>query len=89
VTTKDLTVWGAALDEGPADLAAIAGVETALKLARSGRIISAIKHLEAANPKISRGRAKMIVHSFGYGRELHWPEQEKWPRQNRQPVRCL
>jgi hypothetical protein len=87
--TKDLNPMGAALDERPADPAAIMGVEIALKLARSGRIISAIKHLEAANPKISRGTAKIIVHSFGYGRELHWPEHEKWPGQNRQPVRCL
>jgi len=65
------------------------GIEAAVKLARHGKIISAIRQIETANPEISRERAKMIVRSFGYGGQSRWPELERWPEQFRQPVRCL
>ena len=68
---------------------AIMGVARASKLARCGKIISAIKYIEEANPEISRERAKWIVYSFGYNGESRWPELERWPERNRLPVRCL
>ena len=63
--------------------ATLRGVEQAVEFARSGRIISAIKHIEAENPAITREQAKAFVQAFGYGREARWPEQQ------RLPVRCL
>ena len=45
------------------------GVAEAGRLARSGRLISAIKYLEAANPGLTREKAKAIVHAFGYDGE--------------------
>lgn len=65
------------------DYAAVQGVEEAFAFARLGRLISAIKHLEAANPGISRGEARLIVESSGFGHQLRWPEEDK------QPLRCL
>ena len=62
---------------------AIYGVEEANKLARSGRFISAIKYLEAANLDLSRERAKAIVNAFGCGHEGRWPENDH------RPIRCL
>jgi hypothetical protein len=60
-----------------------AGVEIAVRYARGGRLISAIKYIETANPMISRELAKAVVNSFGYGHELRWPEEVN------RPVRCL
>jgi hypothetical protein len=77
------------LHEPSVDGIAILGVETAIKLARSGRVISAIKHIEVANPGISREKAKGIVYSFGYNGESRWPELDRWPERHRLPVRCL
>ena len=66
-----------------ADHTAINGVQEAIKLARLGRLISAIKHIEAFNPDISRAKAKAIVDSFGYTSESRWPEID------REAPRCL
>jgi hypothetical protein len=44
------------------------GVDVAIDFARSGKFIFAIKHLEKANPEITREQAKAAVESFGYGR---------------------
>ena len=65
------------------DYSAVKGVEQGIKLARSRKLISAIRHIESANPEISRERAKEIVHSFGYNSDSRWPEAD------RQPLRCL
>lgn len=65
------------------DHAAIRGVDTAMKFARFGRLISAIKLIEAANPQISRETAKAIVRSFGYDSQLRWQEEKLGP------TRCL
>ena len=61
----------------------VQGLEKAVQYARSGRIISAIKHLEAVNPELTREQAKALVRSFDCVREARWPEQL------RLPVRCL
>jgi hypothetical protein len=65
------------------ECASLAGVAKAVYYAKTGRLITAVKHIEMANSGISREKAKAIVNSFGYGRELRWPEAEKLP------VRCL
>jgi hypothetical protein len=83
------SAFGSVLNEPPVDPTAVAGLEDAVKLARCGRIISAIKHIERANPEISREEAKVIIYSFGYGGESRWPELERWPERNRLPLRCL
>ncbi len=62
---------------------AIKGIDKVIELARSGRLISAIKHIETANPTITREQAKIIVVSLGYGHQVRWPEEDK------QPLRCL
>ena len=80
---------GDALNGPAADRMTILGVKTAINFVRSGRIISAIKHIEVANPGISREKAKSIVYSFGYSCEMRWPELEKWPERDRQRIRCL
>ncbi|HZP58803.1 MAG TPA: hypothetical protein VFB27_00665 [Opitutaceae bacterium] len=66
----------------------ILGLEKAAELARRGRMISAIKQIEAANPRISRTKAVKLVWSLGYGRELRWPEHE-FPPARREAIRCL
>lgn len=67
----------------PFDSPEIAGVAYAMELARFGKLISAIKYIEAANPGISRGKAKTVVDSFGYNAEKRWPEVD------RRLIRCL
>jgi hypothetical protein len=62
---------------------AIRGVEEAARFARFGRFISAIKHIELANPGIPREQAKAIVRSFGYDCDLRWPKPDMGP------FRCL
>jgi len=62
---------------------AVAGMARALALARAGRLISAIKHLEATNPALARERAKAIVNSFGYRTKEIWPEAFE------KPIRCM
>jgi hypothetical protein len=89
VTTESSNVFGASLNKRSFDRTTIVGVETAMKFARFGRLISAIKYIEVANLGISRETAKMIVRSFGYGGESRWQELEKWPEQDGQSVRCL
>jgi hypothetical protein len=89
VNTELPDAFGAALNGPSVDGVAIMGVARASKLARCGKIISAIKYIEEANPEISRERAKWIVYSFGYNGESRWPELERWPERNRLPVRCL
>jgi len=49
------------------DHSKLKGVEMANELARSGKFIFAIKHLELVNPNIKRAEAKAIVDGFGYG----------------------
>ena len=83
MNTEPPDAFGAALNEPSVDRLAILGVERAIKFARCGRVISAIKHIEVANPELSREKAKEIVYSFGYHGESRWPELDK------QPVRCL
>jgi hypothetical protein len=53
------------------------GVRAAKYFARTGRFIFAIKHIECANPGISREDAKAAVGSFGYGEKQAWPENER------------
>lgn len=55
------------------------GLAEAAEFARAGRMISAIKWLETANPSITREGAKAAVRSLGYGREVRWPEPDKLP----------
>jgi hypothetical protein len=64
----------------PGDLAAIKGIDSAIELARCGRLISAIKEIERANPSLSRERAKAIVRALGYGRDARWPEPDRQPQ---------
>jgi hypothetical protein len=71
------------------DCVAVRGVDQAIRFARFGRLISAIKYIESANPQISRETAKAIVRSFGYDCESRWPEIEDQSERNRVPVRCL
>ena len=66
-------------DECSGDSAVSRGVELAVELARGGRLISAIKCIEANNPDLTREEAKAIVQKFGYGPEVRWPEPEKLP----------
>ena len=68
---------------------AVRGVDQAIRFARFGRLISAIKYIESANPQISRETAKAIVRSFGYDCESRWPEIENRSERNRVPIRCL
>ena len=89
MNTEPPDAFGAALNEPSVDGIAILGVEGAIKLARRGRVISAIRHIEVANPEISREKAKEIVYSFGYNCESRWPELERWPERDRLSVRCL
>jgi len=89
VNTEPPDAFGAALNGPSGDGVAIMGVERASKLARCGKVISAIKHIEKANPEISREKAKWIVYSFGYHCESRWPELERGPERNRRTVRCL
>ena len=63
--------------------AEVNGLGMAILYARRGRLISAIKHIEANNPEICRRDAKRIVEATGYGHQLRWPEEDK------QPIRCL
>ncbi len=44
------------------------GIDVSMELARSGKFIFAIKHLEKMNPELTREQAKAAVDSFGYGR---------------------
>jgi hypothetical protein len=53
------------------------GIKAAKYFARTGRFILAIKHIECANPGISREEAKAAVGSFGYGEKSAWPENER------------
>jgi hypothetical protein len=83
VTTKHSTQTGISSHPSGFDYTAIRGIDEAIKLARFGRLISAIKYIEAANPEISRRKAKALVDSFGYSSEARWPDID------RQPIRCL
>jgi len=65
------------------------GLAWARALARGGRLISAIKNLEAVNPDLPRDTARAIVDSFGYGRESRWPELEKNPEERGQAIQSL
>jgi hypothetical protein len=51
-------------------------LDAAIVHARAGRMISAIRLLEELNPGLGREKAKATVRSFGYGREVRWPETE-------------
>ena len=62
--------------------AEIYGLEEAKKLVRSGRFISAIKYLEAANRDITLEQAKAIVQAFGYSQDFRGLEM------NNQTIRC-
>jgi hypothetical protein len=53
------------------------GTRIARYFARTGRFIFAIKHIESANPGISREDAKAAVGSFGYGEKPTWTENER------------
>ena len=81
--TKPLKCFGTASPGREDDGSPLYGLEEARKLARSGRFISAIKYLEAANLNVTREQAKVIVNSFGLDREFLWPEND------RRPLRCL
>jgi hypothetical protein len=70
-------------------IAGVMGADQALRFARSGMFISAIKYIESANPRFSRETAKAIVRSFGYDHESRSSESERWPEQSKMPVRCL
>jgi hypothetical protein len=89
VTTKSLDASGPDSNEPSFDYAAVKGIEHAIKLAKSGRLISAIKHLEFNNLDISRERAKSIVYSFGYVRESQWPGTESLSANERNQLRRL
>lgn len=52
------------------------GIDVAMELARDGKFIFAIKHLEKVNPEISRETAKAAVESFGYGRRSKPPSAD-------------
>ena len=55
------------------DYEKLKGIDVAMALARDGKFIFAIKHLEKVNPEISRETAKAAVESFGYGRRSKPP----------------
>ncbi|HMD60176.1 MAG TPA: hypothetical protein VKG78_02030 [Opitutaceae bacterium] len=59
------------------------GMRAARYLASKGRFIFAIKHIEYANPGISREDAKSVVASFHFGDK---PER---PENLRRPMRAL
>lgn len=65
------------------DSSALIGMELAIRYARGGRLISAMKFIELANPWLTREQVKAVVNSLGYGDEFKWPEEQKLP------VRCL
>lgn len=65
------------------DVTTLIGIEVAARYARGGRIISAVKFIEVANPWLTREQAKVVVNSFGFGDEFKWPEEQKFS------VRCL
>jgi len=50
------------------DFEKLKGIDVAMELARNGKFIFAIKHLEKTNPEITRETAKAAVESFGYGK---------------------
>ncbi len=79
MNTRTSSPFEVEVDACPVDDTGLRGVEQAVGFARSGRLISAIKHLELANPGLAREEAKTIVRSFGYGRVVRWPEPEKLP----------
>jgi hypothetical protein len=81
--TEPFDELGVSANRRSLNYAAIRGVDTAVRFARSGRLISAIKLIESANPGISRKTAKAVVRSFGYDSKLRWPEED------RGPLRCL
>lgn len=83
VKTTPFDQFAPVSNERCGDDSVLHGVERAIEFARGGRLISAIKHLEANNPALMREEAKALVYSFGYGREVRWPEPE------RLPARCL
>jgi hypothetical protein len=53
------------------------GTKVAKYFAKTGRFIFAIKHIECANPGISREDAKAAVGSFGLGYKNAWSENER------------
>lgn len=61
------------------DYEKLKGLAVAMELARSGKFIFAIKHLERENPGISREDAKGAVESFGYGKTLKRPDTDDRP----------
>jgi len=89
MNTKKSDPFGAAGKLRTRDHAGVRGMDQAIRFARSGMFVSAIKYIESANPRFSRETAKAIVRSFGYDRESRWPESEQWPEQSKTPVRCL
>ena len=89
MNAKALVRDGAAGGRRVAEGTKAGGLAWARALARAGRLISAIKHLEAVNPGLPRDTARAIVDSFGYGRESRWPEMERNPEERGQAVQSL
>ena len=79
VKTRPLDRFESEADEYTAADSALRGLVRAVAFARAGRLISAIKWIEANNEAITREQAKAVVRSFGYGREVRWPKPEKLP----------
>ena len=89
MTTKSSNLAGVSANEPFNDDRSIQGLGQAISLAMKGNLISAIKYIEAANPGLSRGKAKEIVRTFGYSGAQRWPELENWPEKASRSVRCL
>jgi hypothetical protein len=59
------------------DYTKLKGIAVSMELARSGKFIFAIKHLEKENPEITRETAKAAVESFGYGMRSKPPSADQ------------
>jgi hypothetical protein len=57
------------------------GIRAAQYFAQSGRFIFAIKHLQIANPGLSREEAKSAIASFHYGDKAEHSETVRRPLQ--------
>ena len=55
------------------DYSKLKGMAVSMELAKSGKFIFAIKHLEKENPEITRETAKAAVESFGLGKRSRPP----------------
>jgi hypothetical protein len=61
------------------DYAKLNGIAVAMELARNGKMIFAIKHIERENPNITREQAKAAVDSFGYGKGSRRSDSDSRP----------